>query len=209
MSEIETSTEQANEQAIKEAAYKAAKAEYKVFLKEREMLIDAAREAARTFDQAVLAFGSAVFAGSIAFIKDVAPKPVSESLRWLMGSWVLFSVGLLFVMLSFLFSHKACMIEIDVGTSALGNPDYKRPINRYAACTTGFNYLCVFFLFAGLVLWSVFAYKNLTSGGSDLNQPKPQQPSPTDTVKKGYTPPPPPPKAPPAPLPSPPPPTRK
>jgi hypothetical protein len=37
------------------------------YMEERKGLIDAARESARTFDQAVLAFGSAVFGASIAF----------------------------------------------------------------------------------------------------------------------------------------------
>jgi hypothetical protein len=42
--------------------------EYKLYLAEREQLIDAGRESARTFDQAVLAFGSVVFGFSIAFL---------------------------------------------------------------------------------------------------------------------------------------------
>jgi hypothetical protein len=49
--------------------------EYKLYLAEREQLIDAGRESARTFDQAVLAFGSVVFGFSIAFLKDIAPNP--------------------------------------------------------------------------------------------------------------------------------------
>jgi len=34
------------------------------FIEERKALVDAAREGSRTFDQAVLAFGSAVFGAS-------------------------------------------------------------------------------------------------------------------------------------------------
>jgi hypothetical protein len=53
-----------------------AQKEHEQYLKHREQLIDAAREGARTFDKAVLTFGSAVFGFSIAFLKDIAPKPV-------------------------------------------------------------------------------------------------------------------------------------
>jgi hypothetical protein len=165
------------------------------YMEERKGLIDAARESARTFDQAVLAFGSAVFGASIAFLKDVAPKPQFYTLKWLGISWGLFSIGLLGALLSFLFSHKACMFEIKVGAAALGKPEFKRPKNRLSSVTDWCNYLSVGFLFLGLLSWSVFAFENLAIGGSTLNNPKvPPQP---DTVKKGYVPPPPPPRTPP------------
>ena len=57
----------------------------KLHLEERAQLIDAARENARTFDKAVLTFGSAVFGFSIAFLKDVAPHPAPPALC---GGWV-------------------------------------------------------------------------------------------------------------------------
>lgn len=44
--------------------------EYAAHMEERKTLIEAARESAKTFDQAVLAFGSAIFGASIAFLKD-------------------------------------------------------------------------------------------------------------------------------------------
>ncbi|HLZ00237.1 MAG TPA: hypothetical protein VKT33_14355 [Candidatus Angelobacter sp.] len=84
-------------------------------LAERIQLIDAARESARTFDKAVLTFGSAIFGFSIAFVKDVAPSPIPSTITWLAVSWLLFSVGLLAILLSFLFSHQACMFEIKTG----------------------------------------------------------------------------------------------
>jgi hypothetical protein len=136
-----------------------------LFLKERDGLIDAARESARTFDKAVLAFGSAVFGASIAFIKDVAPKPEPPTLVWLAISWGLFSIGLLAVILSFLFSHKACMFEIDVGAESLKNPNFVRPNNHWSSLNDWCNYLCVAFLFIGLLTWSVFAFQNLAATG--------------------------------------------
>lgn len=174
--------------------------EYNRYIDERKLLIDAARESARTFDQAVLAFGSAIFAASIAFLKDVAPHPQLYSLKWLGLAWILFTLGLLGVMLSFLFSHKACMFEIEHGANALGKPNYKPPKNRSANFTTWCNYLCVALLFLGLVSWSGFALENLVKGENTLSDHKNVPPKP-ERVEKGYTPPPPPPRTPPSPPP--------
>jgi hypothetical protein len=189
-------------------AFEELKKEYDRYLDERKLLIDAARESARTFDQAVLAFGSAIFAASIAFLKDVAPHPQLCSLKWLGVAWLLFSFGLLGVMLSFLFSHKACMFEIEHGAKALGKPDYEPPKNRSSTITTFCNYFCVALLFLGLVSWSGFALENVAKGENTLSNPKvPPQP---EKVEKGYTPPPPAPRITPlAPPSSPPPPAKK
>jgi hypothetical protein len=138
--------------------------ERKLLLSEREQYIDAARESARTFDKAVLAFGSAVFGFSIAFLKDIAPAPAPETLKWLGASWLLFSLGLLAILLSFLFSHRACMFEIEVGERSLGNSGYKRKSNPWSIATNWCNILCVAFLFFGLLCWSTFAFDNLKHG---------------------------------------------
>lgn len=133
------------------------------FMEERKGLIDAARESARTFDQAVLAFGSAVFGASIAFLKDVAPNPQAYSLKWLGVAWALFSFGLLSVMLSFLFSHKACMFDIAVGMEELKSRDYQRPKNRFSPITDWCNYVGIGLLFLGLLSWMTFALENLST----------------------------------------------
>jgi hypothetical protein len=200
-------TDLQDEQQVKEdkqrarERYKQELREHAQFMEERDKLIDAAREGARTFDKAVLTFGSAVFGASIAFIKDVAPNPELSTLIWLGGAWFFFSLGLLAVILSFLFSQKACMFEIDVGAKELESRrtdnDYLRRNNHWSFINTTCNYLCVAFLFGGLVLWSVFAFKNLAVGAS-MTHNLPTNPSQPDTVKKSYTPqkaPPPPPSS--------------
>jgi hypothetical protein len=164
------------------------KDEYKVYLEERKLLIDAARESARSFDQAVLAFGSAVFGFSIAFLKDVVAVPAPWTLKWLAISWFAFSVGLLAVLLSFLFSHQACMFEIQVGGEGLGNPNYKREKNRWSTLTSWCNYLSVTFLFFGILCWSIFAFDNLSLGGVPMSR-RPTDQGQNDAGKAGYVPP--------------------
>ncbi len=158
--------------------------EYELYLAERELLIDAARESARTFDQAVLAFGSAVFGFSIAFLKDIAPTPAPETLGWLGAAWALFSLGLLAILISFLLSHRACMFEIRIGEEALGNRNYQRKKNPWSSATSWCNGLCIAFLFIGMLCWSRFAFDNLKLGGVAMNK---VQAAPE---KRGYVPPP-------------------
>ncbi len=138
------------------------------YMEERKGLIDAARESLRTFDQAVLAFGSAVFAASVAFLKDVAPNPLPFTLKWLGISWALFSVGLLAALLSFLFSHRACMFEIDEGAKALDR-SYNRSSNLWTTGTDVCNCLSVGLLFCGLLSWSLFGFENVAKGKSAVN----------------------------------------
>jgi hypothetical protein len=164
--------------------------EHALYVEERKALIEAARDSAKTFDQAVLAFGSAIFAASVAFLKDVAPHPLPYTLKWLELSWVLFSVGLLGALLSFLFSHRACMFEVEIGGETLFKPDYKRPKNRWSNLTDICNYSCIALLFVGLITWSLFAVENLSTntGDASLNN----QIKPPNQVDRGYVPPPPP-----------------
>lgn len=165
--------------------------DYELHLDERKQLVDAARESARTFDQAVLAFGSVVFGFSIAFLKDIAPKPAPETLKWLGAAWLMFSLGLLAILLSFLFSHRACIFQIGVSEKALGNKDYTWEGNPWSKATNWCNIACVALLFLGLVCWSTFAFDNLRYGAAaEMNKVQ------TPTEKKGYVPPPPPAKAP-------------
>jgi hypothetical protein len=164
--------------------------EYALYLAERDKLVDAARESARTFDKAVLTFGSAVFGFSIAFLKDIAPNPAPETLKWLAAAWLSFSLGLLAILLSFLFSHRACMFEIQVGEESLGNRNHKRKKNRWGSATNWCNGVCVSLLFFGLLCWSTFAFDNLKLGGVAMNKVQ------TESVRKGYVPPPAPAKAP-------------
>jgi protein-S-isoprenylcysteine O-methyltransferase Ste14 len=145
-------------------------AEQEDFVNERKGLIDAARESARTFDKAVLTFGAAVFGFSIAFLKDIAPRPAPDTLKWLGAAWLLFALGLLLIMLSFLFSHRACLLEID-------NLDRESPMkNRWSTITDCCNFLCVVLLFLGLLCWSVFAFQNLGREGNVTAQSQHQTP---------------------------------
>jgi hypothetical protein len=137
---------------------------------ERDKLTDAARESSRTFDKAILTFGAAVFGASVAFLKDVAPKPQAFTIKWLAISWACFIVGLLAVILSFLFSHRACLYRIDESEHKLLHPEAPPLRNRWATWTGICNFICVIFLFFGVGAWTVFALENLANQGERSEQ---------------------------------------
>ena len=161
-------------------------------LEDRKQLIDAARESIRTFDQAVLTFGAAVFGFSIAFLKDIAPKPVPETLCWLAFAWGLLSTGLIAILFSFLSSHKACLFELDTCTKRLveDSPEAQRP-NRWSTVTYICNVMSILLIVGGLACWSKFAFANLSYGGM-MSKDK------GSIEERGYVPHSAPPKAPPA-----------
>lgn len=134
-------------------------------IEERKSLIDAARESSRTFDQTVLAFGSAVFGASVAFLKDVAPKPQHYMIKWLLTSWLSFTLGLLAVVLSFLFSQRTCFFRIEESEIQLRNPKAKPRKDWWGACTHWCNGLSVALLFFGVIAWIIFAIENLANNG--------------------------------------------
>jgi hypothetical protein len=188
---------------VADQEFEYAQKEHELYLEERKQLVDAARESSRTFDKAVLTFGAAVFGASVAFLKDISPRPAPDTLKWLGAAWLLFSLGLLSILLSFLSSHRACLFEIECATKEVlfrGQPAKK---HRWSTTTTWCNFLSIVLLFFGLLCWSIFAFANLSHGGT-LSTDKVEIP----TEKRGYVPPSPPAKAPtphqqPAPSPSP------
>lgn len=148
--------EESNEDELEQAG-----SEHQQYLAARKEYVDAARESARTFDKAVLTFGSAVFGFSIAFLKDVAPHPLRSTLPLLGTAWGFFALGLLLILLSFLFSHRACIFEIECATREILHPKSRRKDNRWSTLTDWCNFSCIVCLFLGLLLWSVFALRNI------------------------------------------------
>jgi hypothetical protein len=106
-----------------------------------------------------------VFAASVAFLKDVAPRPQPWTMSYLWTSWMCFTAGLFAVVLSFLFSYQTCMARIDNGAAKLTNPEAKEPKDWWGIITHCCNYACVAFLFVGMIAWVVFAIENITKAG--------------------------------------------
>jgi divalent metal cation (Fe/Co/Zn/Cd) transporter len=73
---------------------------------ERKLLIDAKRDAARSFDQTMITLSGGALALSLTFVQQLATKPA----QWravLSASWVSFGIALLSILVSFLLFQYA------------------------------------------------------------------------------------------------------
>ena len=132
---------------------------YQIFIDERKLLIQAEQEGAKTFDKAILAFASGAFGVSIAFLKDIVPRPYPNTL-WLLGlSWMLFSLCLLTILFSFLASQIACKKSIESAYEKI--MENKTVPNKWADITLVSNYASLILLGLAFVFSGVFVYWNL------------------------------------------------
>lgn len=133
--------------------------DYQLYIDERKLLIEALRESSRTFDKAILTLASGAFGFTIAFLKDVAPKPFQNTLSLLSFSWFFFSLSLVVILFSFLASQKACNEQIEIAYDVI--VEKKQRQTRWATITTFCNYISIISLLCAIIFWSCFAYWNV------------------------------------------------
>ena len=139
---------------------------YKVYLEERKLLVDAAREGARSFDKTILALASGAFGLSLTFIKQISPNIKSEIVCLLIYAWVGFCISLLSTLISFLTSQSACLKQIKIlEAEHLNNQidhDKKANLkNMASACTWALNILSIFAFIIGVIFLAIFSISNL------------------------------------------------
>lgn len=139
---------------------------YGPYISERNRLIEAKQEAARSYDRAILTLSSGAIALSITFLQFITPTKLS--LWFLYASWFGFAVAIGFIVVSFLASQRATEVEIEhldewyeQGTTLADQPanPYTRRI-RYLNRTAAAAFL------AGVILFGLFAGFN-AHGRSD------------------------------------------
>jgi hypothetical protein len=131
---------------------------YELYWEERKILIDAQREAARTFDKAILTFTSGAFIVSIAFLRDIIPSPYPNTL-WLLGcSWLLFALSLIVILFSFIASQNACRLQVDIAYDAI--VEDKARHNIWTTITAIGNYVSLGLLAGAFVFSAWFVYWN-------------------------------------------------
>ena len=133
--------------------------DYKLYIEERKLLIEALREGSRSFDKAILTLASGAFGVTVAFMKDIAPQPFQNTLCLLANSWVFFSLSLILILFSFLTSQKACREQIDIAYDVIVLK--KQRNTPWATITTVCNYLSITALICAIAFWVCFAYWNI------------------------------------------------
>jgi uncharacterized BrkB/YihY/UPF0761 family membrane protein len=118
--------------------------------KHREWLVSAYEGATQSFDKAIMTLAGGALGVSIAFIHDVAPKPIH---KWLLGvAWILFAVSLLLILISFLASQRAILdmmrqIDEDVEKVARGKATDRLNWTAAGSFVVGVVFLVIFALY--------------------------------------------------------------
>ena len=124
----------------------------------REHLVSAGQKAIETYDRTLLTLSGGALALSLAFIRDIAPAPVSRP-KFLLWAWVLWVVALLITVGSFYISHLAltkAMAQVDDETI-----HERSQGGRWTTVVKVLNPVAGLAFMAGVVLIVCFAYANL------------------------------------------------
>lgn len=140
--------------------------EYRVYLDERKLLIDAERESARSFDKAILTLAAGALGLSLTFVKEIAPSVRSGTVCLLVGAWAGFCVSMLCTLVSFLTSQAACSRQLKILEAEYfgDREDQSREIslkNWPSIVTNWLNVLSILTFIGGAVLLAVFSAVNI------------------------------------------------
>jgi len=134
--------------------------DYEVYRRERDLLIDAEREAARSFDKTMITLSAGALVLSFGFVRDMQVSPSGKGL--LFCAWCALTFSLLSVLVSFLLSQKAMRRQRDILDECLESATSSVPrVTRWAKVIAVLNWLALISLIVGVVLFACFAACNL------------------------------------------------
>ena len=138
-----------------------------VYRDERRLLIDEEREAARTFDKAMLTLTGGALGLSLTFIRQLAPHPHLTGL--LVAAWSGLTLALLATIAGLHLSQHACRRNRDnLDDDQRGVPNALGRRNPWAKLTNCLNWVAMLTFASGIALLAWFAIINLStpqSGG--------------------------------------------
>lgn len=169
--------------------------EYKIYLEERKILIDAERDTAQQFDKAILTLAAGALALSITFINQIAPEPEPNSICYLITAWSLFALSILSTLISFLSSQAACRQSRDVLDQQISGITSSKKTSAHTV-TNILNYFSIGSFILGVIFLVIFSSINLlrevevmSNKGEDIAGFVPQRPpikKPTDKTDKAH-----------------------
>ena len=130
-------------------------------LDHRNLLIDADRESARSFDKAMITLPAGALALTITFIDKISPNPTDTWLLYIV--WSSFVLSLLSILISFLTSQSAIKTDIEKLDDELN--DITTDNKNCASCWTNLlNRFSIGLFIVGVSFLVVFAIINLPKG---------------------------------------------
>jgi hypothetical protein len=131
-------------------------------LEERKSLVSALLDQSSSYDKWVLTLASGALAISLTFIEKIVPHPQTQTINYLIGAWSTFGLSILMTLLSFLFSQKACLKNIEIIENRLKTNNYPAS-NKFTIVTGILNWLSMALFLTGVALLIVFAVNNISS----------------------------------------------
>lgn len=160
--------------------------ERQTYLDERDLLIDAEREAARTFDKCMISLSGAALGLSITFVRYIAPSP--RCILLLCIAWLCFSLAVIVTLSSFLTAQSAIRKQRDILDEYYEDEvSEKEKRNRWATATKCLNVTSIVLFICGVVFFACFSIRNLPRGDEAVTKQRSHVP-----LREGYAPPSPP-----------------
>jgi len=132
---------------------------------ERRLLIEGERIGSQQFDRAILNLSAGALALSITFLERVLQQPWQHT-RVLAAAWVGFCTAIIFTLSSFLTSQSAHRKQLEILEGLLAGEESVLQRNSLAVWTQCLNIAAAVAFVTGTIVLLVFAYLNLSKGGS-------------------------------------------
>ncbi len=147
------------------------KTQYEVYLEERKALVQAEKEGSQQFDKAILTLAAGALAISITFINQITPHPKPETICILAWGWIAFGMSLIFTLVSFFTSQKACrrqrtILQYDFFDKKESELNEQK--NNWAIGTKIFNFLSILAFVIGVIFLGSFSISNIGSLEQDV-----------------------------------------
>lgn len=137
--------------------------DHEAYTKERDLLIDSEREAARSFDKTMTTLSAGALALSFGFVREMGDAVACKWLLYL--AWAALVISLLSVLLSFLLSQHAMRCQRDIIEQPHPEKHGAQRLTRWANVIIALNWLSFSSLILGVVLFAFFAARNLFRSG--------------------------------------------
>ena len=170
----ETSSNSQQEVPVQEDAGTVQGIDEPTYVRERTLLIEMEQKSADQHDKAILAVASGGLALSVTFLKDIAPHPLPETLKFLGLSWICFVIGILTILLSFQTSQSACRKQRDfLDNRYRSGSDSQEEKNLWASGTNWLNWASYVLVFLAVVFFTFFSWLNIVKGDQEIMTGRP------------------------------------
>jgi hypothetical protein len=136
---------------------------YKMYLHERDVLIEGEQESTDQLDKNILALAGGALGISVVFMEKIAPNPLPETLVFLCWSWLGLALSLLMTLSSFLTSQHAYRRQIEILEAEIfpETGDTGGSKNCWSILTRILNWCSIISFIFGITMLAYFSIQNV------------------------------------------------